>query len=49
MGKSEGRRLLGIPRIPRGRIILKWIIEKQDGWMWIGLFWLGRGISDGLL
>jgi hypothetical protein len=28
MEKREGRRLLGIPR---GRIILKWIIEKQDG------------------
>jgi hypothetical protein len=32
-----------------GWIILKWILEKQDGMVWIALIWLRIGISGGLL
>jgi hypothetical protein len=32
-----------------GWIILKWILERYDGVVWTGLFWLGIGISGGLL
>jgi hypothetical protein len=31
------------------RTILKWIIEKYDGWIWIGFIWLRIGTSGGLL
>jgi hypothetical protein len=35
--EPEGKRPLGRPR-PRGRIILKWILEQQDGGVdWIHL------------
>jgi hypothetical protein len=38
VGKSEVKRLLGRP-------ILKWILEKGDGMVWIGLIWLRIGTS----
>jgi hypothetical protein len=31
------------------RIILKWIVEKQDRVVWTGLIWLRIGTSSGLL
>jgi hypothetical protein len=30
------------------RIILKWILEKQDGVVWTGFIWLRTGTSGGL-
>jgi hypothetical protein len=32
-----------------GRIILKWILEKYDGVVWIEFIWLMIGTSGGLL
>jgi hypothetical protein len=32
-----------------GKIILKWIIKKQDGVVWTGLIWLRIGTSGRLL
>jgi hypothetical protein len=32
-----------------GRTILKWILEKYDWMVWIGLIWLRIGTSGGLL
>jgi hypothetical protein len=32
-----------------GRIILKWILESQDGVVWTGFIWLKIGTSEGLL
>jgi hypothetical protein len=32
-----------------GRIILKWVLGKQDGRVWIGFVWLRIGTCDGLL
>jgi hypothetical protein len=32
-----------------GWTILKWILERQDGMVWIGLVWLRIGTSGGLL
>jgi hypothetical protein len=32
-----------------GWTILKWILERLDGMVWIGLIWLRREISGGLL
>jgi hypothetical protein len=29
--------------------ILKWILERKDGMIWIGLIWLRIGTSGGLL
>jgi hypothetical protein len=31
------------------RTILKLILKKQDGRVWIGLIWLRTGISGGIL
>jgi hypothetical protein len=36
VGKAEGQRPLVRPRL-RWRIMLKWILHKQDGRVWIGL------------
>jgi hypothetical protein len=30
-----------------GRIILRWILEKQDGVVWTGFIWLRIGTSGG--
>jgi hypothetical protein len=30
-----------------GRVILKWIIEKQDGKVWTGFIWLRTGLVAG--
>jgi hypothetical protein len=32
-----------------GWTILKWIFEREDGMIWIGLIWLRIGTSEGLL
>jgi hypothetical protein len=32
-----------------GRTILKWILERYDGMIWIVLIWLRIGTSKGLL
>jgi hypothetical protein len=48
VGKPEGKKPLGRPR-SRGWTILKWILERQDGMIWIGLNWLRIGTSGGLL
>jgi len=32
-----------------GRIILKWILKKQDGEAWTGLIWLKIGTGGGCL
>jgi hypothetical protein len=32
-----------------GRIILKWILERQDEMVWTGLIWLRIGTSGGPL
>jgi hypothetical protein len=32
-----------------GRTILKWILEIEDGVVWIGFIWLRIGIGGGLL
>jgi hypothetical protein len=39
VGKPEGKRPLGRSR-RRWRTILKWILERQDRMVWIGLIWL---------
>jgi hypothetical protein len=48
VGKPEGKRP---PRRPRRRwwTILKWILERYDGIVWIGVIWLRIGTSEGLL
>jgi hypothetical protein len=43
VGKPEGTRPLG------RQIILKWILERQDGVVWNGTIWLRIGTSGGLL
>ena len=48
MGRIEGRRLLGRPRLG-GRIISEWIFKKWDEGEWTGLVWLRLGTSVGLL
>jgi hypothetical protein len=36
MGKPEAKRPLGTSR-RRSKIILRWILEKEDGMLWTGL------------
>ena len=41
VGKPEGRRQPGrLIDINEGKVLLKYIIKKQDGLMWNGLIWL---------
>jgi hypothetical protein len=47
VGKPEGKRTLGRQR-RRGWTKLKWILERQNGMVWIGLIWLRRGTSGRL-
>jgi hypothetical protein len=46
VGKSEGKRPLGVPRF-RWRIILKWIFRQWDVGVQTGLSWLGIGKEVG--
>jgi hypothetical protein len=48
VGKPEENRPLGRPR-RNGWIILKWILERQNGVVWTGLIWLKIETSGGLL
>jgi hypothetical protein len=32
-----------------GRTISKWILERYDGMVWVGLIWLRIGTNEGLL
>jgi hypothetical protein len=48
VGRPEGRRPLGRPR-RRWEKILKWILNKWDGWAYTGLSWLRIGTGGGLL
>jgi len=48
VGKPEGKRPLGIPRVD-GRIILRWIFRKWDVGVWTESIWLMMGIGGGLL
>jgi hypothetical protein len=45
---SEGKRPLGRCRCD-GKIILKWILNRENGRVWTGIIWLRIGISDRLL
>jgi hypothetical protein len=45
VGKPEGKEDLNVS----GRIILRWILEMQDGVVWTGLIWLRIGTSGGPL
>jgi hypothetical protein len=48
VGKPEGNRPLGRPE-RRWGIIIKWIVQKQNGVVWIGFIWLRIGTRGGLL
>jgi hypothetical protein len=48
VGKPEGKSHCEDQDVG-GRTILKWILERQDGVVWIGLIWLRIGTSRGLL
>jgi hypothetical protein len=41
VGESEGDHLKNLD--VDGRIILEWILEKYDGKLWTGFFWLRIG------
>jgi hypothetical protein len=47
MGNPEGKRPLEKPR-RRWWIILKWVLDRQDGMVGIGSIWLRIGTSGGL-
>jgi hypothetical protein len=44
-----GKRSLGRPRHRGGKMILKCILEKWDGFVWTGLVWRRIGTSGELL
>jgi hypothetical protein len=46
MGNPEGKRPLEDLDVG-GRIILKWILERQDGMVWTGMTWPRIGASGG--
>jgi hypothetical protein len=47
MGKSERKRPVVRPKYS-GRIILRWILERQEGEVWTVVRWLRTGNSGGL-
>ena len=49
VGKPEGKRPLGIPRRRGGRIILRWIFRKWEGFVSTGWSWLRIGTGGGHL
>jgi hypothetical protein len=48
VGKPEGKRPLGRPR-PRWVTLLKRILERKDGMVWIGSIWLRIGTNGSIL
>jgi hypothetical protein len=48
VGKPEGKIPIRRPRLC-GRIILGWILDRQDGVVWTGLVWLKIWTSRELL
>jgi len=48
VGKPGGKNHLGDPGVD-GRIVLRWIFRKWDGWPWIGLIWFRIGTGGGHL
>jgi hypothetical protein len=46
VGKPEGKRPLGRRR---QWTVLRWILQRQDGMVWIELIWLRIGTCGGLL
>jgi hypothetical protein len=44
VGKPEGKKPLGRPRI-----VIRWIFRKWDGGAWIGMIWLRIGTGSGHL
>jgi len=49
VGKPEGKRPLGRPRRRWERIILRWILSKQDVGLWTETSWLRIGTGGGHL
>jgi hypothetical protein len=50
VGKPEGKRPLGRPRRRWvDNIRIGWILERWEGVIWIGLFWLRIGTGGELL
>jgi hypothetical protein len=47
VGKPEEKRPLEDLDVG-GRIILRWVLERQDGVVWTGLMWLRIGTNGGL-
>jgi hypothetical protein len=48
VGKPEGKNHSEDP-VVNGKIILRWILRKCDGWAWTGLIWLRIGTGGGHL
>jgi hypothetical protein len=48
LGNTEGKRQLGRLHVG-GRIIIKWILKKLSGIVWIGFIWLSMATSGVLL
>jgi hypothetical protein len=40
--------LVQMPKLSR-RLLLKWVLEEEDGLIWTGFVWLSVGTSWGLL
>jgi hypothetical protein len=48
-GKPERKRPIKRPKCICGWIILRWILEREDGVVWTGLVWLRIGTGGELL
>jgi len=48
VGNLRERHYLEDPSI-NGRIILRWVFRRWDGWAWTGLIWLRIGTGGGHL